>query len=104
MKVKDEIRPERDGDVRVWTVATETPIVYGLRGRKETRRMVEFIVGLDGYVGVHPDSLGRGVVWLFRTENDAKAARNLMEARGIRCGVNICEAFLPGEKGGDGNA
>lgn len=62
--------------------------------RKETRQAVEYIKTLKGFIGVHP-VYPRGTLCLFETKNDAIGARNLMRAKGIHCGDNICEVFIP---------
>lgn len=60
---------------------------------KYSRKAVEYISKLDGLVGVHP-SYPRGTLILFDTENNAKIARNLMNAKGIQTGRNICEVEI----------
>ena len=46
----------------------------------------------EGFLGVHP-VIPRGSLFLFRTENNAKIARNRFEAAGIRCG-NIGPCYI----------
>lgn len=79
-------------EIKVYTVATGNvnPLV------KASREAVKFIKKLDGFVGVHPEP-PHGTLWLFKTENQAKKARNKMEAHGIQTGNNICECFIPSE-------
>ena len=60
---------------------------------RASRRAVRLIKKQKGLLGAHP-CYPDGTIWLFRTENDAKIARNKMEAAGISCGVNICEVDI----------
>ena len=76
----------------VWTVATGEVKIW----RKESREAVQYIKTLEGLVGVHPVP-GRGVLWLFDSENNAKGARNLMQSKGIQCGTNICHGCINGD-------
>jgi hypothetical protein len=75
----------------VWTVATGcvNPL------KEASRQAVDFIKKLDGFVAVHPE-YPCGILWLFDSENNAKGARNLMEAQGIQCGRNICRGWING--------
>ena len=79
----------RDNEISCWTVAVGNFVPF----LKNSRLAIEFIKTLDGFVGVHPFP-PRGTLILFRTESDAKIARNLMEAKGIVCGKNICECYV----------
>lgn len=47
----------------------------------------------EGFVGVNPQP-PRGTLLLFRTESNAKRARNVLHAAGVVCGTNICEVFV----------
>ena len=73
-------------DRYLWSVATGNvnPIM------KRSREAVKYIQTLDGFVAVHPTPDGRGTLWLFDSENNAKGARNLLRAKGVKCGSNIC--------------
>ena len=64
---------------------------------KESRDAVEYISNLDGFIGFFP-RYPYGTLCFFETENDAKRARNNMNARGIKTGDNICEFYI-GAKG-----
>ena len=70
----------------LWSVVTGNfdPFVKG------AKKAVEYIQTLDGFVAVHPSTEGRGIIWLFDSENNAKGAINLMRSKGIHCGTNIC--------------
>lgn len=61
--------------------------------RRGSRNALKFIKTLDGLIGVHP-CYPRGTLILFDSENNAKIARNLMESKGIRTGINICEVDI----------
>ena len=70
----------------LWSVATGNvnPLV------KKSRKASEYITSLEGFVAVHPTPDYTGTHWFFDTENNAKGARNMMRAKGIHCGDNIC--------------
>lgn len=75
----------------VWTVATGNvdPL------KKASRKAVELVKGLEGFVAVH-SHYPHGTLWLFDSLNNAKGARNQMEAKGIQCGTNICRGWING--------
>ena len=58
--------------------------------QKKSRDAVKYIKTLKGLVGVQPN-YPHGTLIFFDTENNAKIARNLMNAKGIQTGTNICE-------------
>ena len=82
-------------EIKCWTVAVgNLPTPFTPRKvRKSAEAACKFIGKLDGFVGFHPMP-PRGTLCLFRTENDAKRGRNLMESEGIKTGKNICEVFV----------
>lgn len=65
---------------------------------KETNKLIKYVKTLDGFVGVHPVPPD-GTLLLFKTENDAKRARNLLihDLKINYVGDNICEVFVPAE-------
>lgn len=69
-----------------WTVAVGNinPL------KKASRRAVQFIKTLDGLLGVFP-VYPKGTLLLFESENAAKIAKNMLEAKGILTGDNICK-------------
>lgn len=73
----------------VWTVATGNVNPF----KKEGREAVKFIKRLKGLVAVHA-TYPHGTLILFDDLNNAKGARNLMEAKGIQCGQNICRGCI----------
>lgn len=91
----------------LWSVATGTPDPFV----KASREACDFIAARDGFVGVHLMA-PRGALWLFGSENDAKAARNLMKGVGIICGRNIARFKVAADgvpvyddpRAGDGDA
>lgn len=70
----------------LWSVATGNvnPLL------KASREAVKYIQTLEGFVAVHPTPNWEGTLWLFDSENNAKGARNLLRAKGVKCGNNIC--------------
>ena len=66
--------------------------------QKASRDAVKFISKLKGFVGFYPH-YPDGTLCFFKTENDAKRARNMMESEGIQTGHNICEMEIGGKQG-----
>lgn len=66
--------------------------------QKSSRNAVKYISKLKGFVGISPH-YPHGTLCFFKTENDAKIARNMMDAKGIQTGNNICEMDVGGVKG-----
>jgi len=54
---------------------------------------VKLIKEQEGFIGVHPMP-PRGTLLLFRTENNAKGARNILRAAGIECGDGIFSVHI----------
>lgn len=75
--------------MKVYTVAVGNVDPTNRRSIKA----VEYIAKLKGLVGVHPH-YPDGTLILFDTENNAKIARNMMNAKGIQTGRNICEVEI----------
>ena len=94
---KNEHRENKMTTVKVWTVAIGAFPKYSFWWSKKRKKaywdILDYITGLDGFVGFHPVS-SRGTLCVFRSENDAKIGRNLMTVKGIRTGTNICEAYI----------
>ena len=65
--------------------------------QKSSRDAVKYISKLKGFVGFFPH-YPYGTLCFFKTENDAKKARNMMNCEGIQTGNNICEMEIGGEK------
>jgi len=91
---KDEVE---EGEVKLWTVATgHFPSLFASRDlKRRSKKAIDYINRLDGFCGLHP--MPQGTLCLFESENDAKAARNLMRSKGIPVGDNICYVFAPKE-------
>lgn len=60
---------------------------------RKIKKFIEWVCKLDGYIGLHPH-YPNGTLLIFRTENDAKRARNMIENYGVHTGTNICEVFF----------
>ena len=76
-----------DKDTRLFSVPTgrATPFL------KRSKKAVEYITSLEGYVGAHSTFDGDYTLWLFDTVEHALQASKLMSKKGIECGNNICE-------------
>lgn len=64
--------------------------------RRESRRASVYISKLEGFLAVYPTP--NHTLWFFDTVNHAKAARNMIRAKGAETGDNICR-FIVGEDG-----
>lgn len=84
-KMNEQKREVMPGD-ELFSVVTGMPSLF----RRRSRRAMDYMATLDGLRGVHIDPSGRGTVWFFATENDAKRGRNMARSKGIQCGDNIC--------------
>lgn len=84
--------PIKDNEVAVWSVAVGN-IPRNPFQMKKALKILDYIKSLDNFIGIHP-APPHGILCLFKTENDAKGARNLMQLKGIKCGVNICEVYI----------
>lgn len=69
----------------LWSVATGNVNPFW----KKSRSAAKFLQEQPGFVAVHPAD-GRGILWLYDSENNAKGARNMARTKGIVCGRNIC--------------
>lgn len=93
----------RPGESKCFTVAIGNfPMPWQRRKWKQTVKVMDYIKELEGFLGVHPLP-PKGTLLIFRTIKNAKAAKNLLDAKGVITGDNICEIFvnnldLPGDK------
>ena len=84
-------REKTENEVSVWSVAVgKIPRFLKPKGCVEALR---FIVKQEGFIGFSPVK-GYGTICLFKSENEAKIARNKMLSEGIECGDNICEVYI----------
>lgn len=56
--------------------------------KKGMKEALEYIKKLDGFVGVHPVDFWHTLL-LFDSVNNAKAGRNLLQAKDVSCGNYI---------------
>ena len=83
-------------DVMLYTFAVGElrPYIFSRRMRRAQDRALEFIKQQTGFVGIHPVPEHHATLLLYRTENDAKIARNELLSRGCECGDHIGEVFV----------
>ena len=90
-------------EVKAYTVAV--PNLAGTvkgtlkpRMMRDSKKLLNYVQKLDGFLGIHP-APPHGTLLLFRTENDAKRARNLLisDLKLNQVGNNICECYIPEE-------
>lgn len=65
---------------------------------KDSKKLLNYVQKLDGFLGVHP-APPHGTLLIFRTENEAKRARNLLihDLKLNEVANNICECYIPEE-------
>ena len=82
-------------EVKLWTVAVgNAPGPFSLpSAKRKAKAAFDLIKQQEGFVGVNPQP-PRGTLLLFRTENNAKRARNVLLEAGVVCGTNICEVYV----------
>lgn len=77
--------------MKAYTVATGRVDFF----KKESRAAAKFMSKQEGFLGVHPFACSDGAcLWIYKEKADAIRARNLAEAKGIKCGINICEVEI----------
>ena len=82
----------RENEIPAWTVAVgNIPLFPKLH--KGAVEAIDLIEEQEGLLGIHP-CYPRGTILLFRSENDAKSARNVLRSKGVKCGDNICKCFV----------
>lgn len=60
--------------------------------RKGSRAASEFICKQEGFLAVFPSP--EHTLWFFDSVNHAKAARNMIKAKGAQTGDNICKFIV----------
>lgn len=94
--MKIEVGEKKENEVSVWSVATGNLPRIPFFIPKKTKEAIQFISELDGFVAFYP-CYPHGTLCLFKTENDAKGARNMMRFKNIEVGDNICEVYVKKE-------
>lgn len=84
--------------------ALGVPNIAGTTGKRPTRKelrdsriLINYVTKLDGFLGIHPFP-PHGTALIFRTENEAKRAKNLLiYDLDINEIGNVVECFIPEE-------
>lgn len=82
-----------DNEVVCYTVAIPNLSAFP---DKKVRKFIKWIHNLDGFVGLRPE-YPHGTLLIFKTENDAKRARNQINnypEYEMGTGKNICEVYI----------
>lgn len=79
--------------VKVFTVAVGNIPFHPILMSRSCKKAIELIASQEGFLGLAPHR-PYGTLCLFKTENDAKGARNILRMEGVKCGDNICEVFI----------
>lgn len=90
-------KPQEDEET-CWTVAIGIlPMPWHSRKiKKLAEAVLEYLKGVEGFLGVTP-MYPNGTLLIFRTENDAKRAKNRLDSMGVITGSHICEVFVKKE-------
>ena len=80
-------------EVKAYTVAIGN---FSIPFTRDQKKLIKIIEKFDGFYGLHP-AYPYGTLLIFKTENDAKRARNELDSLGVQTGNNICEVFIPSE-------
>lgn len=79
----------RENEIEVYGfLASENPFK-----RKRFNAFLNLLKEQDGFVGVSPHKLL--LACLFKTENDAKGARNILKYYGYKVSDDIAKAYIP---------
>lgn len=91
-------RKPQDDEESCWTVVVgNAPMPWHSRKvKREAKAVFEYIKELEGFLGVTP-IYPNGTLLIFKTENDAKRAKNRLDAKGVITGSHICEVFVKKE-------
>lgn len=87
-------------EVKAYTVAVPNlagtlPGTFKPKMLRDSKKLLNYAKELDGFLGIHP-APPRGTLLIFKTENDAKRARNLIaNDLKVQTGSNIVEIFIP---------
>jgi len=80
-------------EVKAYTVAIGN---FSIPFTRDQKKILKIIKNLDGFYGLQPH-YPHGTLLIFKSENDAKRAKNQLDSLGILTGKNICEVFIPSE-------
>lgn len=87
-------RNKKENETICFALGTER-IFPKLGMKKKQEEALEYIKKLDGFIGVHPIDLWRTLL-IFDTLNNAKAARNSLNAKGCPVG-QVAPMLVPTE-------
>jgi len=80
----------------LYSVATG-PIIYPFESKERSEEIFDiFVKDCDGFTAIHL-IIPSGILWLYDSLNNAKAAKNIARMQGICCGKNIAR-FIWDEK------
>lgn len=91
-----QIGEKQENEVECYTVAIPNLPLFP---NKKVTTFLRWIQDMEGFVGLRPE-YPRGTLLIFRTENDAKRAKNMIPTYpGYKCGTgkNICKVYVPKE-------
>ena len=78
------------GEVACWTVSTGNVSII----KRKSRQAARYMAKQEGFLGIYIAPDGMGTLWLYDSENHAKAAKNMAATKGIQTGFNICQVFV----------
>lgn len=80
-----------ENHVKVWAVKVGNLPIFFVR--KKIKEAIKFIQKQDGFIAFYP-MYPEGTLCLFKTENYAKGARNMMRFYGIEVYGEIIEVYV----------
>lgn len=90
----DDLLPKSDA-AEVWTfsVGNLPRRGDGIKARRMAKTALTWAKEQPGFIGIHPEP-PHGTCLIYRTENDAKRAKNNLEFKGVVCGKEIVMIYI----------
>ena len=90
----DDLLPKSDA-VEVWTfsVGNLPRRGDGIKARRMAKTALTWAKEQPGFIGIHPEP-PHGTCLIYRTENDAKRAKNNLEFKDVVCGKGISKIYI----------
>ncbi len=94
MDSREEKRKKQDDESSVWAVAVPefSPFAIGKK-KSYQRKIINMLMEQDGFIGVYP-IIGKATLCMYKTENDAKIARNQLNNEDCPTGKEIIEVYI----------
>lgn len=85
---------KKENEVTCYTVAIGNfnPFAIG-RQKRDQEKILNIIKKQEGFIGVYP-CYPNGTLLLFKTKNNAKVAKNVLDSYYILTGKNVSEVYI----------